>query len=263
VTGPLVAAQAAVFAAFGLVVGSFLTVVVYRIPRKMSLVRPRSACPGCGMQIRSVDNIPVVSWLARRGRCRACDERISPRYPATEAATAALFVSAAIGYQDDLYLAVTMALFFAMLLAVSLVDLEHKIIPNRIVYPAAIVFPALMLLGALMGKDLSPAHEALGAVAYGGGLFLVWLVYPKGMGMGDVKLAVVIGAVLGALGLELVPVAAMLTFFLGALGGVLAVAVGTKGRKSTIPFGPFMAAGAVLAALLGAEIADWYLGLFT
>ena len=261
--GQILAIQVAVFALFGLVVGSFLTVVVYRVPRKESLVKPRSRCPGCGARIRGVDNIPVVSWVLMRGRCRSCGEPISIRYPLTELAAAACFAAAAIKYQDDLFLAVVMALFYCMLLAVSLIDAEHKIIPNRIVYPAAIVFPALMLFGALMGRDLSPAHEALGAVAYGGGLFLVWLVYPKGMGMGDVKLAVVIGAVLGALGLELVPVAAMLTFFLGALGGVLAMALGAKGRMSAIPIGPFMAAGAVLAALLGAEIADWYLGLFT
>lgn len=254
--------QAVAFALFGSVMGSFLTVVVYRVPRKMSVIRPRSKCPACGVQIRSIDNIPVVSWLIRRGRCHACGEKISARYPLTELATAALFVSAAVKYHDDVYLAVTMALFYTMLLAVSLIDAENKIIPNRIVYPSAIVFPALMVAGSVLGKDLSIAHAALGALAYGGVLLLVWLVYPKGMGMGDVKLAVVIGAVLGALGFGLVPVAAMLAFFLGALGGVLAMLLGNKGRKSAIPFGPFMAAGAVLATFFGAAIADWYLGLF-
>jgi len=250
------------FALVGLAVGSFLTVVVYRVPRKMSILKPRSRCPACDVQIRNVDNIPVVSWIVRRGRCRGCGAKISARYPITELATAALFVSAAVEYQDDLYIAAMMALFYATLLAVSLIDLEHKIIPNRIVYPSAIFFPVLIVIGALLGKDLSAAHAAIGALAYGGVLFLVWLVYPKGMGMGDVKLAIVIGAVLGSLGFELVPVAAMLAFFLGALGGILAMAVGAKGRKSAIPFGPFMASGAVLSVFFGAQIADRYLGLF-
>ena len=261
--GEVLAMQVVAFALFGLVVGSFLTVVVYRVPRTMSIVKPRSRCPACDVQIRSVDNIPVVSWIVRGGRCRGCGAKISARYPITELATAALFVSAAVKYQDDLYLAVTMSLFFAMLLAVSLIDLEHKIIPNRIVYPSAIAFPLLILAGALMGKDLNAARALFGALGYGGGLLLVWFVYPKGMGMGDVKLAFVIGAVLGALGIGLVPVAAMLGFFLGALGGILAIAVGAKGRKSTVPFGPSMAAGAVLATFFGAGIADWYLGLFS
>ena len=173
-----------------------------------------------------------------------------------------MFAAAAVKFQDDLYLAVTMSLFFAMLMAVALIDLEHKIIPNRIVYPSAIVFPALMVLGALTGKDLNAVHGLLGALGYGGGLFLVWFLYPKGMGMGDVKLAFVLGAVLGSLGTGLVPVAAMLGFFAGAVGGVLAMAVGAKGRKSAVPFGPFMATGAVLATFFGSGIADWYLGLF-
>lgn len=254
--------QTVAFALFGLVFGSFLTVIVHRVPRKLSVVKPRSRCPSCDAQIRSADNIPVVSWIVRRGRCRECGTKISVRYPITELATAALFVSAAVTYRDDLYLAATMSLFFAMLLAVSVIDLEHKIIPNRIVYPSAVVFPSLMLLGALTGSDLNAVHALIGALGYGGGLLVVWFLYPKGMGMGDVKLAFVIGAVLGALGIGLVPVAAMLGFFLGALGGLLAIAIGTKGRKSAIPFGPFMAAGAVLSTFFGAGIADWYLSLF-
>ena len=248
------------YAVFGLVLGSFLTVVVYRVPRKESIVRPRSRCPGCGTQIRTADNIPVISWALRRGRCRSCGESISMRYPLTELATAALWVAAAAEFGILTWTSLVFALFFTFLLAVSLIDVEHRIIPNKLTYPAVPVFAVLVAVGVLMGEDLDLVGALIGLLTYAGGLLVVAFVYPKGMGMGDVKLAAVIGLVLGALGpLRYVLPAAMFAFLLGAVGGMLAIAVGKKGRKSAIPFGPFMAAGAVLAVFLGPPIMDWYL----
>lgn len=254
-------AEAVVFLLFGLVVGSFLTVVVYRVPRHESLVHPRSRCPGCGQQIHAVDNIPVVSWVLMRGKCRSCGEPISARYPLTELANAALWAAAALRFQDSLYLALVTACFFSVLLAVSLIDLEHKIIPNAIIYPAVPVFAALLVVGKLLGEDVDLVRAAIGLAAYGGVLGVIAFVYPRGMGMGDVKLVAFIGLVLGAFGLDLVAVAAALGVLLGGVGGILAMAVGGKGRKSAIPFGPFLAAGAVLSVFLGAQIADRYLEL--
>ena len=246
----------------GLVIGSFLTVVVSRVPEGESIVRPRSRCPGCGKQIRAFDNIPVLSWILLRGKCRDCGEPISARYPLTELGNALLWTAAFLKFQDSLYIALVAACFFSVLLAVSLIDVERKIIPNRIVYPAVPALTVALVAGKILGNDIDLATAAIGFGAYGGLLLLVALVYPKGMGMGDVKLAALIGLVLGAFGLDLVVVAAALGVLLGGLGGILAMTVGSKGRKSAIPFGPFMASGAVLSVFFGAQIADRYLGLF-
>lgn len=256
----LVAATAMVFLLFGLVVGSFLTVVVARLPEGESIVKPRSRCPGCGESIKAHDNIPVLSWVLLTGKCRRCGERISARYPLTELANAALWVAASLKFQDDLYLALVVACFFSVLLVVSLIDLERKIIPNKIIYPAVPVFAVALVAGDLLGYDVDLLRAAIGFATYGGSLLLINLVYPRGMGMGDVKLAALIGLVLGSFGLDLVAVAAALGVLLGGLGGILAMALGGKGRKSAIPFGPFLAAGAVLSVFFGAQIADWYLG---
>lgn len=256
----LVAATAAVFLLFGLVVGSFLTVVVARMPQGESIVRPRSRCPGCGSGIRPRDNIPVLSWLLRKGKCRDCNERISIRYPLTEVANAALWVAAFLQFRDELYVALVVSCFFSVLLAISLIDVERKVIPNRIIYPAVPVFAVALVVGELLGDDVDLWRALVGFAAYGGALLVINLVYPRGMGMGDVKLAAFIGLVLGSFGLGLVAVATALGVLLGGLGGVLAMAFGSKGRKSAIPFGPFMASGAVLSVFFGAEIADWYLG---
>ena len=244
----------------GLVLGSFVTVVVYRVPRDESLVRPRSRCPGCGEQIRAVDNIPVLSWAVRRGRCHSCGEPISLRYPLTELASGALWVIAFVQYGDDLYVALMMALFFTLLLAVSLIDLEHKLIPNRITYPGVAFFAVMVAFGAILSLGPTVLGAVLGFVAYGGVLLAVALIYPKGMGMGDVKLVALIGLVLGSLGLQLVAVAAIAGFFLGGIGGIVAMLSGA-GRRGVMPFGPSLALGAVFSALFGAQVADWYLAL--
>jgi leader peptidase (prepilin peptidase)/N-methyltransferase len=246
---------------FGLVVGSFLTVVVDRVPRKESVVSPRSRCPHCGAEIRSRDNVPVVSYLALGGRCRSCHTRISPRYPLLEGATAASFAGVAIVY-PHVYVIAMLCAFCAVMLAVAAIDLELKIIPNAITYPAIPAFAAIVLLGAVLGQDLDPIRALLGGLAYGGGFFVIALIAPRGLGMGDVKLTLLIGLVLGSLGLANVGVAAGAAILLGGLGGIIALLAG-RGRKSAIPFGPFLAAGALVATFWGERIAAWYLRALT
>jgi leader peptidase (prepilin peptidase) / N-methyltransferase len=250
-------ARAVAFALPGLAIGSFLTVVAYRIPRRESIVAPRSSCPSCGTMIRSRDNIPVLAYVMLRGRCRVCGHRISPFYPVMELAAAGLFVGAALTL-DRLFLAFTIALFLGLLLVLAAIDLRHRIIPNRIVYPSLGFFGALVLAGSLANQGLSLASAGLGFLAYGGGLLIVALVSPRGMGMGDVKLGALIGLVLGALGLRYVAVAAAAAILAGGLGSVMALAMGA-GRKHAIPFGPYLAAGAGVAAFWAPQIAHAYL----
>ena len=242
---------------FGLVFGSFFTVAIHRAPRKESLWAPRSRCPACGSQLRNVDNIPVASWILLRGRCRACGARISPVYPLTELATGALFVGAALRF-ERVWAAVLVAPFLGLLFALSVIDWRHKIIPNRLVYPSLVAFPVVILAGAVAGGGLDAARAGIGLLAYGGGVLLVAIISPKGMGMGDVKLAALIGLVLGSLGLSYVAVAAGMGILFGGVGAIVALVAGA-GRKQAIPFGPFLAAGAMAAAFLGPQIAHAYL----
>jgi leader peptidase (prepilin peptidase)/N-methyltransferase len=242
---------------FGLVFGSFLTVVVHRVPAGESIVRPRSRCPSCGTQIRSSDNIPVLSWILLRGRCRACGARIPVVYPLTELGTAALFVAAALHF-EDVWVAIMMAPFCGLMLGLAVIDYRHKILPNRIVYPSLVIFPAYLVVAAIAGADVDLVRAGIGFLAYGGGLLLIAIVSPRGMGMGDVKLAALIGVVLGSLGLRYVGVAAAAGILLGGVVAIGALLAGA-GRKRAIPFGPFLAAGAVIAAFWGAGLASLYL----
>jgi leader peptidase (prepilin peptidase)/N-methyltransferase len=248
------------FGLLGLLVGSFLNVVVVRVPQRLSVVRPRSRCPGCGTQLAERDNVPVLSWLLLRGRCRTCAEPISMRYPLVEAATGALFAAAALrfGWSAELpaYL-----LLFAVLLAVSAIDLEHFLVPNRIVYPAVVAEVALFTLATAGDGELGDLGRALlGAALASGGLLALALAYPRGMGMGDVKLAVLLGLGLGWLSLGHVALGLFLGFLLGSLVGVGLVATGVRSRKAHIPFAPFLAAGTVVAVLVGQPLLDWYAG---
>lgn len=244
---------------FGLVVGSFMTVAVYRIPRKESLVRPRSRCPSCGAAIGARDNIPVLSWLLLRGRCRRCGERISVVYPLLELATAALVVLAAIRHPDP-WRAVLVAGLLTLLPGIALIDLRERIIPNRLTYPALLAFTVAILLAWIVGDAVDPAKAAIGLLAFGGGILVIATI-SGGMGLGDVKLAAVIGLVLGSLGLRFVGAAAGATIVLGGIGGLVALVMG-RGMKAKIPYGPYLAAGAVVAGLWGAEISSWYLDRF-
>jgi leader peptidase (prepilin peptidase) / N-methyltransferase len=249
-----------VFGVFGLVVGSFLTVVADRVPQHRSIVAPRSACPRCGAMIRARDNIPVVSWLLLRGRCRSCGERISALYPATELATAGLFAGAAAAF-GGLLQAAMVAAFLALLVAVSIIDAQYRIIPNRLVYPSYAAFGAVVLIGAAAGLGMSAARAGIGLLLYGGGLLLIALVVPRGMGMGDVKLAGLIGLVLGSLGLAYVAVAAGAAILAGGVASVAVLMAARGARGKMIPFGPFLALGAVIAVFAAPQISHAYLHL--
>ena len=244
---------------FGLAVGSFMTVAVWRMPRGESVATPRSRCPSCGTEISPRDNVPVVSWLLLRGRCRACGAPISSEYPLTELATATLVVAAVARY-ESLWQGIMIALLLAMVPAIAIVDVRHRIIPNRLMYPSLVAFPVYVVIGWLLGGPLDPPRAAIGLLAFGGGLLVVAMV-SRGMGMGDVKLAGVIGVAFGAIGLGDVGVAAAAAVVLGGIGGLVALGMG-RGRKSAIPFGPYLAAGAVVAAFWGPQLAHWYLRTF-
>jgi leader peptidase (prepilin peptidase)/N-methyltransferase len=252
--------RAAIFGLVGLLIGSFLTVVIYRIPRKESIVTGRSRCPSCGAIVRARDNVPVISWLLLRGRCRSCGAPISPEYPLTELAMAALAAGASLEF-DRPFVAVMMAAFLATQLALAVIDARHRILPNRIIYPAVAGFAVAIIAGELGNGGVDLLDAAIGFAAYGGGLLVIALISPRGMGMGDVKLGFLIGLVLGSVGLRYVAVAAGLAILGGGLGAGVALATG-RTRKSAIPFGPFMAAGAAVSAFLAPEIAGAYLRLF-
>ena len=244
----------------GLIFGSFLTVVIARVPVGESIVRPRSRCPACGTEIRARDNIPVASWVLLRGRCRACNWRISAEYPLVELATAALFAGAA-ALVEPLYAAILAAPMLGLMLAIGVIDARHRIVPNRIVYPALVLFGAAIVVGHLAGWGVDAIDGAVGLALYGVPLLLVAVVVPRGMGMGDVKLAALIGLVLGSFGLAYVGVAAGVGIIGGGLGALVALAILGAGRRDQIPFGPFLAGGAVVATLAGPWIAETYLSL--
>ena len=246
-------AFAAAFAGvLGATIGSFLNVVAYRLPRRESLVRPASRCPGCGNAIKVYDNVPVFGWLLLRGRCRTCKTGISPRYPIIEALTAALAVAVVLTKHSASEIVLGLALI-AVLVPVALIDLEHRIIPNKITLPAAV---AAVAIGCAL--DVRGVPEQLIAGAGAGGFLLFFaLAYPRGMGMGDVKLAAVLGLFLG----RSVAVAILAAVLLGTVVGSLVMArVGVeKGRKTAVPFGPFLALGGVIALFAGPAIVHWYL----
>ena len=234
----------------GAVVGSFLNVVIHRLPRRESVVHPRSRCPGCGAQIAGYDNVPIVSWLALRGRCRHCGEPISPRYPVVELLTALAFAAVALvrGFDDDLILELP---FVAALIALAGIDFDHKLLPNRIVYPLA----AYGLIATLLVES----GELVEHVIAGAGAFVFLLVavlaYPRGMGMGDVKLAGAMGLYLGA---SVIP-ALLVAFLSGSLVGIAILArEGAAARKKAIPFGVFLALGGIVGLLAGPELIDFY-----
>jgi leader peptidase (prepilin peptidase) / N-methyltransferase len=237
----------------GLALGSFLNVVAARVPRRRSIVSPASACMECGTTLAWRDNIPLVSWVLLRGRCRHCGTRISALYPGVELATALLVAACILDFGLSGRFVVA-AFFCAVLVAVTATDLTHRIIPNRIVVPAAAV-----ILVAQTALEPSP-QWTLGALGASGFLFAAVLAYPAGMGMGDVKLALVMGAALG----KTVPVALMLGMLAALVPSIILLARhGSAARKMGIPFGPFLALGSVVALFFGEQIVDWYLDLLT
>lgn len=247
-------------AVLGLVVGSFLNVVVYRVPRGESVVRPRSRCPHCETPIAVRDNVPVLSWLLLHGRCRHCGTAIAARYPLLETSTAVLFALIGARLADDPALPAFLVAT-AGLVAISAVDLERFLVPNRILYPTLFAVAPLLLLAAAVDGDWASLRDAaLGGALGFGLLLLVHLVSPRGMGFGDVRLAGLIGVVLGRLSVGHVLLGLFLGFLTASVLGLTLIATGRRGRKDRLPFGPFLALGAVLAVLAGRPILDWYLG---
>jgi leader peptidase (prepilin peptidase)/N-methyltransferase len=247
------AALAAFAFAPGLALGSFLNVVAARLPLRRSVVKPRSACMSCGQELAWYDNLPVVSYARLRGRCRSCGTRISLLYPAVEVGTA-LLVAACVWKFGLTGEAAVAALFCAVLVAVTATDLTHRIVPNRIVVPAA----ALVLI---VQTALEPRPEwALGALGASLFLFVAAVAYPAGMGMGDVKLAVLMGAALG----KSVAVALLAGMIFALVPSLFLLARhGSAARKMGIPFAPFLALGSVLALFYGDELLRVYWSVFS
>jgi len=259
----------------GLAIGSFLNVVVYRVPAGMSVVHPRSACPNCGHEITARDNVPVLSWLLLRGKCRECAEPISKRYPLVELAGAAAFLIVGIwavpslANADDaasIAAAVLRLVAFLYLAAISvalaIIDIETHRLPNVIVLPGYAVGVVLLGTAALLHGDL----VGLGRMAAGAGIlfafyFVLAMISPRGMGMGDVKLAGVLGLFLGSLGWGQLAVGAGAAFVLGGLFSIILLITRRAGRKSGIPFGPWMLLGAWVGIFAGSAIAGGYLSI--
>ena len=248
--------EAATFAGvLGAIVGSFLNVVAYRLPRHESLITPASHCPRCATPVKPYDNIPIISWLLLRGHCRSCSEPISPRYPLVEALTAALCVGAVLATDTTVETALAI-LTILLVVPAALIDLEYRIIPNRLTALGAVLALAL-------GLAFDPAGEPerlIAAAGAGGFLLVAALAYPGGMGMGDVKLAAVLGLCLGAA----VAPAILIALVTGVVYGAFVMArKGTReGRKTAVPFGPFLAVGALVAVFAGQQIVDLYVKHF-
>ncbi|MEE8331617.1 MAG: prepilin peptidase [Acidimicrobiia bacterium] len=244
----------------GLIVGSFLNVVAHRVPSGQSIVRPPSACPHCGTAILPRDNVPVLSWFLLRGKCRACAEPISRRYPLVEATAAVLFAvtPAVVGAT---WILPAYWWFVGVSLVLILTDLDHHRIPNAILYPGVVVGVVLLAIGAAVDGDLgSLGRGAGGGLAYFGFLFVVALVAKGGLGFGDVKLAVLLGLFTAYQSWGILAVSVFAAVFLGGLVAVGLLVAGRKGRKDVIPFGPPMVVGAYVALVVGEQIADWYVG---
>ena len=247
----------------GLIFGSFANVVIHRVPRDESLSKPPSACPNCGNPIKPYDNIPVVSWLLLRGKCRNCGHKISVRYPLVELLMGVAF--AAVAVRVGLNWALPGFLLFTwLLIVVSFIDIQIRKIPNRLIYPLTPALLVLMVAAAVLEGDprraLDVVIAGLAAFAF---IFVLALIQPKGMGVGDAKLAGVIGIALGYISYGFVIFGLFAGFAVGAVGGlglvVARLATGGEWRKQKIPFGPYLAAGALLTLLFGAPLIEAYL----
>jgi leader peptidase (prepilin peptidase)/N-methyltransferase len=242
----------------GLVLGSFANVVIARVPEGRSVVSPPSACPACGARIAPRDNVPVVSWLLLRGRCRACGNRIPVRYPLVELATGIVF--ALVASRVGLTWALPAFLLYAWtLIVVAVIDARTRRIPNRLTYPLTPALVVLFVTAALLDGEPSAALRAVagGVVAFAS-LLVLALLSPRGMGMGDVKLAGFIGVGLGYLGWEHVLLGVFGAFVLGGVVAIALVAVRLRGRKDQLPFGPYLAAAALLSVVAGGALIDGY-----
>jgi len=250
-----VAPVAAIAFLGGLVAGSFVSVIAHRVPRGESILGPRSRCPACGEQIAAYDNIPLLSWLLLKGRARCCGELISPRYPLVELGLGVLYAATVLVLWDEPTEVALGLVFVTMLAAITLTDLERRIIPNKILIAAAV--PGVAIVA--MADPGSLPERAIAAAAAGGLLLVAALAYPRGMGLGDVKLAATMGLFLGR---DVAP-AIFVALLAGALVGLAMIARhGAGARKRGIPFAPFLALGGVVGLLAGNQLVDWYLGTF-
>ncbi|HEY2216603.1 MAG TPA: prepilin peptidase [Solirubrobacteraceae bacterium] len=247
--------EAAFAGVFGTIFGSFLNVVAYRLPRHESLLAPASHCPACETPVKPYDNIPILSFLLLRGRCRSCGVTISPRYPLVEALTGALCAGAVLAHGSAAAIGLSVALILIVVPA-ALIDVEHRIIPNSLTALGAV---AALALGLALDPGGEP-QRLIAAAGAGGFLLVAALAYPGGMGMGDVKLAGVMGLFLGS---AVVP-AIFIALLTGALlGAAILLRDGVQaGRKTKVPFGPFLAFGAVVASFVGADIVHLYVRHF-
>lgn len=266
----------AVIGVVGAAIGSFLNVVIHRVPLGLSVVNPPSACPACTARVRPYDNIPIVSWLVLRGRCRDCGAPFSGRYALVELATALAFAGLAVLLLPGILAApstaalaagllelVALLYFAAVSIALAAIDLDTHRLPNSIVLPSYPVLAVLLGASALLTGDLeTAARAAAGAGILFAGYLLLAFISPRGMGMGDVKLAGVIGLVLGFSGWAALAVGTLAAFLLGGLVGIALIVAGRARRNTGIPFGPWMLGGAWVGILLGEPIARAYLALF-
>jgi leader peptidase (prepilin peptidase)/N-methyltransferase len=243
---------------FGLLVGSFLNVVIWRVPRGESVISPRSRCPQCGHEIRGRDNVPVLSWLLLRARCRDCDAHVSARYPLVELATAVLF--GLLAWHLGLHVALIAYLYLAAIsVALALIDIDLHKLPDALTLPSYPIAAVLLTAGALTAHEpFDLARATVGGAALFALYAVLWFVYPRGMGLGDVKLAGVLGMYLGYLSWGTLAVGAFFGFALGGVVGITLMAIGRATRKSKIPFGPFMLSGALAAVFFGVRLAHAY-----
>lgn len=253
------AVAALVLGILGLIVGSFANVVIYRVPAGRSVVKPASGCLSCGARVRSFDNIPVVSWLVLRGRCRACKAPVSARYPAVEALVGLIF--AVIGLRFGIsWTGVGEAALAAGLVVLAFIDLDHLLLPRKVVYVTLTVVAVVLVAGTVSGNQWHRLLVAVISAVVPWALFFgINFISPKALGFGDVRLALLIGFGLGWLGAAYAFLGFIVASVLGSLVGVTMIALGKAGRRTPIPFGTFLAAGAVLSALAGAPVVNWYL----
>ena len=251
----------AIVALIGLVVGSFLNVLIYRVPLKKSIAWPSSTCPNCDEPIKKYDNIPVISYLILKGKCRSCDEAISLQYPAIELLSGGLTVISFLYFGITLS-AVLSSFFLLVLLTVAAIDIKHKIIPNVIILPAIAVSAIIVVVGEIFGYESLPlvgraslALAVIGFLAGGGLLLVIALLWRGGMGGGDIKLAGFMGIFLG----PFVLLGLFAGFLFGSVAGVVSMAVFHKDRRDLIPFGPFLSLGAIIGLFFGPAILNWYL----
>lgn len=267
---------AAAIGVFGVIIGSFLNVVIYRIPAGKSLVSPPSSCPRCGSSIKAYDNVPILSWLLLRGRCRRCKEPISVRYPLVELGTGLAFFAVAVLALPPVLEAtsgtaavasgcvlIAYLYFAAVSVTLAMIDLDVRKLPNAIVLPSYVVALGLFGLATVMTGDVTPLLRAVvAAAALAAAYFLMAVILPGGMGMGDVKLAGLLGLYLGWVGWGALIVGALAAFVLGGVFGLILISAGRATRKTGIPFGPWMLGGAAVGIVFGSAVLDAYLSLF-